>query len=488
MSWGFYGRSSEQVALRAVLGRRRWFFAKVTGRRRIGKTSLIRQALASTVPTRDVLYCQIPDSGPAGVLSAVADAMEAFRLPAEKFPPPTTLPGLARMIGDLARAGYIVALDEFQYFNRERLREFTSHLQAEVDRLSAEADRVPGGLVVLGSLFTEMTALLNERSAPLFNRVTDELPLTHLEPSAVRDLLRAHDAYDPSRLLLLWTLFEGVPKFYRDCFEQGVLKAGRNDLVERMFFRSSSPLRDEAEHWFLKELHGRYDAVLKFLARRPGASHGDIVSHLRERSPESQEQIGGHLKVLAERYAMVERRTPAFARPSARRGRYYVVDNFLTAWLAALRSPVAALAFRPVEELVADASERLAIVEGRAFERLTAKLLEERGRKGVGEFALSRPIAGYWGGADVEIDVVAVDDAARRLILGSCKRNAARLWEERAVFDGHVARFLVEQPQFREWRLETFVFAPTIDPALRRRLEAAGRRCRDLGDLLDGLN
>lgn len=40
--WRFYGRSTELDALTAILNRRRWFFAKITGRRRIGKTTLVQ--------------------------------------------------------------------------------------------------------------------------------------------------------------------------------------------------------------------------------------------------------------------------------------------------------------------------------------------------------------------------------------------------------------------------------------------------------------
>jgi len=43
--WGFYGRQQELAQLRGILSRQRWFFVQVAGRRRIGKTSLIQQAL-----------------------------------------------------------------------------------------------------------------------------------------------------------------------------------------------------------------------------------------------------------------------------------------------------------------------------------------------------------------------------------------------------------------------------------------------------------
>ena len=208
MPWGFYGRTNELRRLQEILGRNRWFFVKVTGRRRIGKTALIEQALQGG---RLVFYVQIPDSGPVGVLSAVADAMDTFEIPAEKFARPATLAELARLVGELARAGYTVALDEFQYFNRERLRDFCSLLQAEVDRLSAKASDIPGGLLVLGSIHTEMAALLHNAQAPLYNRTTDELELGHLDIASVLEILAQHASLDSDRLLFLWTLFEGVP-------------------------------------------------------------------------------------------------------------------------------------------------------------------------------------------------------------------------------------------------------------------------------------
>ena len=309
MTWGFYGRTRELTELESILSRRRWFFARITGRRRIGKTTLIQQALNATGGGR-LLYVQIPDAGPVGVLSAFADALATFEVDPAQHPAPTSLSELAAAIGRLAEAGYIVALDEFQYFSRKVVYEFTSHLQATIDSLAARADEVPGGLFVLGSIHTEMVALLEDRTAPLYNRATDHLHLGHLDVASILEILQEHADTTPERLLFLWSLFEGVPKFYRDCFEQGVLGASREDLLRKMFFRSSSPLRTEAEHWFLSELRGRYDVVLKFIARHPGCSMGDIKSHLHSVSPATAEGVGGYLKVLMERYQMVDRRLP----------------------------------------------------------------------------------------------------------------------------------------------------------------------------------
>ena len=405
--WGFYGRQSELDDLKSMLRRKRWFFARVTGRRRIGKTTLVEHALRAVGP-RETLYLQVPDSAPAGVLSAVADALETFEVDRATFPPPKSLQEFAQLVGKLAEAGYVVALDEFQYFSRKHLYEFTSHLQAVVDGLSANASKVPGGLFVLGSLHTELVALLEDRSAPLYNRTTDQIELSHLDLESVLAILRAHANEDPERLLFLWNLFEGVPKFYRDCFEQGVLDADRRELLRAMFFRSSSPLRTEAENWFLSELRGRYDVILKYLARQPGCTNADLTEHVKSMNPGSEQQVGGYLKILLDRYRMVERRLPIFAKPTARKGRYYLRDNFLRAWLSALANPVSAINFKPVEKLLDQADRRLHEAEGHGLERLVGQLYEERSRKSLAGFALSHRIEGFWDRAPLPVDHLTV--------------------------------------------------------------------------------
>jgi hypothetical protein len=149
-----------------------------------------------------------------------------------------------------------------------------------------------------------------------------------------------------------------------------------------MFFQSSAPLRNEAENWFLHELRGRYDVVLKYIVRHPGCTNGDLDAHVRLVSPETAEQTSGYVKVLSDRYELVERRLPIFAGRKERKGHYYVRDNFLRSWLAALAPAVAAANFQPTERLVAQALARLEEVEGHGFERLVATLYESGAEEG----------------------------------------------------------------------------------------------------------
>jgi uncharacterized protein len=485
--WKFYGRNQQLADIEKMLDRKRWFFAKVTGRRRIGKTTLIQQAMQEIKSKQPVFYVQIPDSEPAGVLSAVNDALETFHISAEQYPRPHDLLQLAKLLEMMANDGFILILDEFQYFNRKGYEEFCSYLQTSVDRLAAKADQVQGGLIVLGSIHTEMVALLEDRTAPLYNRVTDTINLTHLDIGSILSILKDHAEPGPERLLFLWNLFEGVPKFYRDCFEQDVLAADRKTLLRRIFFESSSPLRSEAENWFLRELRGRYDVVLKFVARNPGRMHNELVQMIRLASGNPDTQVGGYLKVLMERFGLIERKLPVFAKPEAKRSRYYVTDNFLRSWLAALANPVSAIAFRPLDELVEEADQRLADVEGGSLEKLAGQLYEERSRLGIGDFPLTHRVQGYWDKADTEIDLVAFNHSTKTIRFGTCKRSSDKLMADVNNFKQHVARFLQALPEYQEWTQQYVGISLALNAEQRSRLTSHDIIPQDLNDLTQGL-
>jgi hypothetical protein len=198
-------------------------------------------------------------------------------------------------------------------------------------------------------------------------------------------------------------------------------------------------------------------------------------------------QAGGYLKILTERYRMIERKLPIFAPAKARSGRYYIRDNFLRAWLSALQRPVSATAFRPLEELITQADERLANVEGFALESLAGQLYEERSRLGLGEFPLSERIRGYWDRGDVEIDLVAVSESERRIRFGTCRRNPDKLFESLAGLRTGAEAFIHSHGRFRDWRREFVAISPEIPSDLRPRLQQSDVIAQDLHDLTAGL-
>lgn len=479
--WGFYGRTDEFGELQRVIGRGRWFFLKMFGRRRIGKTRLIQEALPESTRT---FYMQIPDSGPAGVVSAFSDALHTMGIPEDLHQHPASLLEMAQSIGRMAEAGYVVALDEFQYFHRQSISSFTSHLQAVVDDLSARADEVPGGLVVLGSVYTEMKALLDDKTAPLYQRATASCEVDHLDVGTVAEILSVHGNESPWHLLFMWNLFEGVPKYYRDCYEQEVIAGDRREVLRRMYFGSSSPLRAEAPTWFLSEFRGEYDVPLKYVAQHPGCSLADVRQAVT-RFGMKDNQVGPYLRALEERFRLIEKKPPVFAPRRTTKHRLYIRDNFLRAWLSALASNVEAQAFRPLDQLIDSAEERLRTGEGFALEQITGLLYQARSRRGVGDFPLTRTVAGYWNSKDTEIDVVAVNDTDRQLRFITCRRDPNKLSKALVELDDHIDRFMAQQRQFESWKLERAAVAPQLRASQRNTLSVPGVILQDIPELLD---
>lgn len=321
----------------------------------------------------------------------------------------------------------------------------------------------------------------------MYSRITDSIELPHLDISSILEILRDHSDGDCDRLLFLWNLFEGVPKFYRDCFERGVLGAPRQELLRKIFFESSSPLRSEAENWFLRELRGRYNVVLKFVARHPGSMHNNLVQAILDIDGGSKKQIGGYLQGLVDRYGLIEKKLPIFAKSEARKNRYYLSDNFLQAWLAALAGPISALAFRPTEQLLREADHKLIETEGRSLEKLTRQLYEERSRLAIGDFQLTEAIGGYWDRSDIEIDLIACNRDEKIIRFVSCKRSAKKLLADANNLRAHANRFLKAKTEFRDWHSEFAGVAPKLDEEQRAILQSHEMIPQDLGDLTRGL-
>lgn len=486
-TWGFYGRATEQAQIEEIISSGRWFFCAISGRRRIGKTTLIQRALSSR-PDLKVFYFQVPDSDERGVVQVFQDALEDSGASIETARRVRTFAHIADLIANLCRNGFIVAIDEFQYFHRKKLMPFTSFLQAEIDNLR---DTVIGGLFVLGSIHTEMTAVLEDRTSPLFNRVTHKIQVGHWDFATLFEMFHVHGISDPLHRLFLWSLFEGVPKFYRDCFEAGILKSQmeyRRETLGRLFFEGSSPLRDEATNWFLRELRGRYDSVLKLLAYKGPCSYSELVAEYARAGSGGETQLSAYLHTLIDRYEMVEKRQPIFSGDRSRKGRYVITDNFLASWLHALARNVQIARIRPLEQAIARADDALKIREGYGFEKMIRLLSEECSRKNVGEFPLTDIVQGYWNkpdGAEIEIDCVAYNADHQIVRFGSCKRSSSS--HDKVALDGfdrHIERFLItkEGRRFAGWAIEKALYSPRFSPNQRKTLEANGYRCLDLDD------
>ena len=497
--WGFYGRENELGCLLDRFRRQRWFFGAIRGRRRIGKTALVQQALTTHVEDvpcrRRCLMVQIPDSTPADFArvfrSTVTQAGLGDLVP--ELSAARTLPAIATAIGSLCAKGVIVALDEFQVCLRGPLRALPSLLQFQVDQL--QDIETEGGLIVLGSVQSEMNSLLQDSRTPLFGRTTFNLNLGPWDLRTVFHVSDLHRADDPNRLLTLWTLFGGVPKYWRHFAEVEEVDGIPNwsdwaaEVCASLFLRTGAPLQQEGEMLLQHELRRTSLAILRAVARRPRCSHADLRRALPEvTSP------GPYLKTLTGDLQLIRKDLPLLAGDGTRRARYSVSDPFLRAWTGVLHPACMAARTRPSVEVARLLIPRLSTLEGRSFEELVHLASEEVSRAGSSDLPVTARVGGYWKrprrGGEIEIDLIARNEETRRVRFGSCKRNPREHDDDSlASFRRHVNRFLRtdEGKRFVDWDREWALYSPRFPLRQRGRLEADGWICRDLSDFRNRL-
>ncbi|MCY4379438.1 MAG: ATP-binding protein [Candidatus Dadabacteria bacterium] len=493
--WNFYGRGEELGSLLAHMRRKRWFFGAIRGRRRIGKTALIQQTLKILAEDRTsdipALLVQLPDSNPSDFTTVFRNAVLEAGLENRVGGAGSIqdLAGIAAAIGPLCMSGVTVVLDEFQICHRGPLRGFPSLLQAQVDRLQSQSPA--GGLIVLGSVETEMEALLENRRAPLFGRTTFNMTLAPWSLSTIFKVCERHGALDPARCLTLWTLFGGVPKYWRHFAETDGLDdipewpQWTKELCERIFLRSDAPLREEGESLLKRELHLNTLAILRTLAERRKCTH----AQLREALPEHT-TLGPYLKNLTRDLRLVEKELPVFAGEHSRGARYVVSDLFLSAWLGVIQSACQSARILPISEVSERLIPKLRTLEGHAFERMIRDASEEASRAGEADFPMTDRLRGFWnrprnGPQTMEIDFIAWNEDNRRVRFGSCKRNSGEHNPKSLrIFRNNVDSFLSTRKgkRFREWQHEFALFSPSFSIEKRRELETANWICRDLND------
>ena len=136
--------------------------------------------------TRRTVLLELPNSTPDDAASELRSAIQQAKLPLESVDSAQCrdLPGMATVIASLCSQGVIVVIDELQVCYQGPMRGFPALLKQRVDRLQESA----GGLIVMGSVQSEMEAMLHDRRAPLFGRPTFSL---NLKPWGATDRFRS---------------------------------------------------------------------------------------------------------------------------------------------------------------------------------------------------------------------------------------------------------------------------------------------------------
>ncbi len=413
----FVDRRAELANLEARYSSGRAELFVLYGRRRVGKTELLRHFCAGK-----------PHIFFIATLSADLDQLASFsqeiwRYTHDEAPSGFSFPSWEaafRALADLPGRP-IVVLDEFTYLMSGN-KAIPSLLQKTWDDILRKGQIF---LVLCGSYVGMMKRDILGYQAPLYGRRTGSYLLPPLAlPAAV--------AFFPGYTLLqqieAWAVLGGMPYYLTAFSDQIDIFAN----IRRHVLDNQGTLRREPQLLLMEELREprNYFSVLRAIAQ--GATRLNEIS-LAARVGDAA-TTARYLDILQD-LRVVTRSVPATeSRPEkSKRGLYRITDAFLRFWFRYVHPNQGALDLDLADAVLAQRVRP-------TFDQFVSYAFEEAARAHVarlaraGELGFLPERVGSWWDRGAEVDVVAVSDADGALLLAECKWSAnpvgTDIWED----------------------------------------------------------
>jgi uncharacterized protein len=404
----FVDRTAELERLRALFHTRGSSLACVYGRRRVGKSRLVTEALAK-VPSVYYLADERDDH-----LQRRALAREIDRL----------VPGFARVEypdwdalldrwAESAPSGAVLAIDELPYLVAAA-PELPSILQRRIDRQASGSH-----WLLCGSSQRMMHGIVLDAAAPLYGRATEILKIEPLAPPFLAQGLGLRRAEDIVASFATWG---GIPRYWELARGKSLATAQRDLVLDPLGVLHDEPLR--LLHDELRETMQAH-SILSVIGQ--GCHRLSEIAGRIERPATS---LARPIALLVD-LGLIKRELPFGEHPRrSKRARYRIADPFVRYWYRFV-DPYRSLLQAGQFDRALAASEWPAHL---------AEVWEEIVRDSIPQIDIDGtkwgPAQAWWGrttAGDAELDVVAADpDNPRRLLVGEVKltiaaRDVARL-------------------------------------------------------------
>lgn len=406
ISMKFYDREIETETLRRIEATSAEYaqMTVITGRRRIGKTTLIKHAFKGM----DMIYFFVARKSEALLCQELADTVRDIL--GEDIGDFTNMSRLFSALMQLSkRRNFTLVFDEFQNFKYVN-ESFFSEMQNIWD---GNKDESRINLIICGSLYSMMTKIFDDRKEPLYGRATSRIRLREFPLATLREIMRDNNPdYTPDDLLAMYMITGGVAKYVEQLFMN---KAFTKDHIIETVLSFGSYFIEEGKELLSDEFgkdYGNYFSILSAIAGGFN-ERGEIKSY-------TGVEAGGYLDRLENTYDLVYRYRPYLASENSRNVRYGIKDNFLNFWFRFIYKYRSAVEIGNLdyvrEKVMAD------------YSTFSGWILERYFRQMYCETGLYNVVTNYWEkDGHNEIDLIAVNEADKEIVIGEVKRNPRRI-------------------------------------------------------------
>ncbi|OGR05373.1 MAG: ATPase [Deltaproteobacteria bacterium RIFOXYD12_FULL_50_9] len=473
----FYDRTRELQRLDeiAATGTDAAHLVVITGRRRIGKTALIKHFGEGRA---GLIYFFVGRKKPQILLDEFTSLL-AERIPLLKSVKITSFEDFfAILFEQMAASPLFIVFDEFQNFLYVDPSVFST-LQHLWDN---NQDRAKGAIICVGSIQTLMRNIFEGNKEPLFGRATAKIHLTPLAMEVIATILADHQCRPKDELLFFTTLFGGVPKYYFLLDRHRMFASRRAEIISGIFCEPDAILQNEGRELLIEEFgknHQMYFSIMQVIAG--GETQ---MARIADSAGLNTGTLPKYLDELISYYQVIERRVPVTAsRSEQKNGRYHIADPLLRFWFRYIFRNQSLIELGETVRLTKKIMDDLPTLMGHSFENLTRDLLTACNDGSIIPFVFDK-LGGYWNRTgSVEIDIVALDDTGENILFGECKLSGERF----TIADARKLKAKAAQVVWNNTsRKEFFLFIShePVSPARRQELKNEGIGVVELSQML----
>lgn len=305
----FYGRYEQIKKLNNLLKEENLQVALIYGRRRVGKSELVKQVIKQS-SIKSIYYECKQTTEVNNVASLCRIVSERLNLPKLGY---TRIEDLLDYLFKYSENEKILlVLDEYSYLS-DTVKGMDSILQSLIDQYKDSSKMC---FVILGSYIDTMKSLL-EHSNPLFGRID---LVIDLKPMDYKEAALFYPNYEPKDKVKIYSVFGGIPYYNRLIDDRKSVKENIIDLIASPGAR----LENEIIMYLKSEIKKIINANEVFETLAKGVSkYSDILSQSNVSSGPTLIDVLDKLIKME----IVEKKAPINDQNNKKKAGYYICDN-----------------------------------------------------------------------------------------------------------------------------------------------------------------